>query len=204
MPFKVNRMCASLTDQVRSIATVTTAVAKGDLTQKIGIEVEGEMATLKGTVNSMVDQLGAFASEVTRVALEVGTQGILGGQAKVEGVQGTWADLTRNVNVSEFDCSLSWVKFNQKKQQQKMASNLTDQVRSISEVTKAVALGDLSRTVNVDVQGEMLDLKMTVNSMVEQLSTLAREVSRVSLEVGTEGILGGQAFVPDVQGEWKV
>ncbi|KDQ51728.1 hypothetical protein JAAARDRAFT_139768 [Jaapia argillacea MUCL 33604] len=180
----VNRMCASLTDQVRTIAHVTTAVAKGDLTQKIEIQVEGEMLTLKETVNSMVDQLSAFASEVTRVALEVGTQGILGGQAKVEGVQGTWADLTRNVN--------------------KMASNLTDQVRSISEVTKAVALGDLSKLVNVDVQGEMLELKMTVNSMVAQLSTLANEVTRVSLEVGTEGILGGQAFVPGVQGMWKV
>ncbi|KAF5368133.1 hypothetical protein D9615_010217 [Tricholomella constricta] len=131
----------------------------------------------------MVDQLSAFASEVTRVALEVGTQGILGGQAKVDGVQGTWADLTRNVN--------------------KMASNLTDQVRSISKVTKAVALGDLGKLVNVDVQGEMLDLKMTVNSMVAQLSTLADEVTRVSLEVGTEGILGGQAFVPEVQGMWK-
>ncbi|KAJ3982081.1 histidine kinase [Lentinula detonsa] len=179
----VNRMCASLTDQVRSIAIVTTAVAKGDLTQKIEIQVEGEMATLKTTVNSMVDQLGAFASEVTRVALEVGTQGILGGQARVEGVQGTWADLTRNVN--------------------KMALNLTNQVRSISEVTKAVAQGNLSKFVEVDVQGEMLDLKETVNSMVVQLSTLANEVTRVSLEVGTEGILGGQAFVPDVQGEWK-
>ncbi|KAF4582712.1 hypothetical protein EYR40_002636 [Pleurotus pulmonarius] len=180
----VNRMCSSLTDQVRSIANVTTAVAKGDLTQKIEIQVEGEMSTLKGTVNSMVDQLSAFASEVTRVALEVGTQGILGGQAKVEGVQGTWADLTRNVN--------------------KMASNLTDQVRSISDVTKAVAAGDLSKFVEVDVQGEMLDLKQTVNQMVKQLSTLAREVTRVSLEVGTEGILGGQASVPEVKGMWKV
>ncbi|KAG1880958.1 hypothetical protein F4604DRAFT_1749032 [Suillus subluteus] len=160
----VNRMCSSLTDQVRSIANVTAAVARGDLTQKIEIQVEGEMSTLKGTVNSMVEQLSAFASEVTRVALEVGTQGILGGQARVEGVQGTWADLTRNVNV-----------------------------------TKAVALGDLSKVVNVDVQGEMLDLKMTVNSMVAQLSALANEVTRVSLEVGTEGILGGQAYVPDVQ-----
>ncbi|KIK66346.1 hypothetical protein GYMLUDRAFT_239314 [Collybiopsis luxurians FD-317 M1] len=180
----VNRMCASLTDQVRSIAIVTTAVAKGDLTQKIEIRFEGEMATLKTTVNSMVDQLGAFASEVTRVALEVGTQGILGGQARVEGVQGTWADLTRNVN--------------------KMASNLTNQVRSISEVTKAVAQGNLSMFVEVDVQGEMLDLKETINSMVVQLSTLASEVTCISLEVGTEGILGGQAFVPDVEGEWKV
>ncbi|KAG6865414.1 hypothetical protein C0991_002804 [Blastosporella zonata] len=180
----VNRMCSSLTDQVRSIAKVTTAVARGDLTQKIEISVEGEMSTLKGTVNSMVDQLSAFASEVTRVALEVGTEGKMGGQAKVEGVQGTWADLTRNVN--------------------KMASNLTDQVRSISEVTKAVALGDLGKQVNVDVQGEMLDLKLTVNSMVAQLSTLANEVTRVSLEVGMEGKLGGQASVPDVQGMWKV
>ncbi|CAL1702932.1 unnamed protein product [Somion occarium] len=180
----VNRMCSSLTDQVRSIANVTTAVAKGDLTQKIEIEVEGEMLTLKRTVNSMVDQLSAFASEVTRVALEVGTQGVLGGQATVEGVQGTWADLTRNVN--------------------KMASNLTDQVRSISEVTKAVANGDLSRTVDVDVQGEMLELKTTVNQMVSRLSTLAGEVTRVSLEVGTEGKMGGQANVPNVQGMWKV
>ncbi|RXW18294.1 hypothetical protein EST38_g7561 [Candolleomyces aberdarensis] len=171
----VNRICSSLTDQVRSIAMVTTAVARGDLTQKITIQVEGEMSTLKGTVNSMVDQLSAFASEVTRVALEVGTQGILGGQAKVEGVQGTWADLTRNVN--------------------KMASNLTDQVRSISEVTKAVAAGDLTN--------EMLDLKMTVNSMVAQLNTLANGGTRASLEVGTEGILGGQATIGGVHGMWK-
>ncbi|KAH9037304.1 hypothetical protein EDB85DRAFT_2287972 [Lactarius pseudohatsudake] len=144
--------------QIRSIATVTTAVAQGDLTHKIEIQVEGEMATL----NSM---------------------GILGGQARVESVQGTWADSILNVN--------------------KMASNLTDQVRSISEVTKAIALGDFSKQVEVDVQGEMLDLKMTVNSMVNQLSTLANEVTRVSLEVGTEGNLGGQAYVPDVQGMWK-
>ena len=198
-------MCSSLTDQVRSIAVVTTAVAQGNLTQKVEIEVEGEMATLKGTVNSMVDQLGAFAAEVTRVALEVGTQGILGGQARVEGVQGTWADLTRNVNVrAETLIAPQGGESLTDYPAQKMANNLTDQVRSISEVTKAVALGDLTRTVDVDVQGEMLDLKLTVNSMVRQLSTLAREVSRVSLEVGTEGILGGQAFVPDVQGEWKV
>ena len=196
-------MCSSLTDQVRSIANVTTAVAKGDLTQKIEIEVEGEMSTLKRTVNSMVDQLSAFASEVTRVALEVGTQGILGGQARVEGVQGTWADLTRNVNVRiTLYAFVIWRNTNNFLQ--KMANNLTDQVRSISEVTKAVALGDLGKTVEVDVQGEMLDLKMTVNSMVAQLSTLADEVTRVSLEVGTEGLLGGQAFVPDVEGMWKV
>ena len=156
-----------------------------------------------GTVNSMVDQLSAFASEVTRVALEVGTQGILGGQAKVEGVQGTWADLTRNVNVNSFPRP-SFLNLSNVSLLQKMASNLTDQVRSISEVTKAVALGDLGKLVNVDVQGEMLDLKMTVNSMVAQLSTLANEVTRVSPDVGTEGILGGQAFVPDVQGMWSL
>jgi osomolarity two-component system, sensor histidine kinase NIK1 len=151
----------------------------------------------------MVDQLSAFASEVTRVALEVGTQGILGGQARVEGVQGTWADLTRNVNVRLYP-SQSISLFHANLTPQKMASNLTDQVRSISDVTKAVAAGDLTKLVNVDVQGEMLDLKMTVNSMVSQLSTLANEVTRVSLEVGTEGILGGQADVPDVQGMWMV
>ncbi|KAI0044635.1 hypothetical protein FA95DRAFT_1544784 [Auriscalpium vulgare] len=180
----VNRMCSNLTDQVRSVAGVTTAVAKGDFTRKIEIQVGGEMATLTTTLNTMVDQLSTFASEVTQVILEVGTQGVFAGQANVEGVQGTWADLTRNVN--------------------KMARNLTDQVRSISKVTKAVALGDLSQTVDVDVQGEMLDLKMTVNSMVAQLSTLANEVKRVTLEVGTEGILGCQVTVPDVQGMWKV
>ncbi|KAK0198025.1 two-component histidine kinase Le.nik1-like protein [Armillaria mellea] len=179
----VNRMCLSLTGQVRSIASVTTAVAEGDLTRKVEIEVEGEMHQLKATVNSMVDDLNAFASEVTRVALEVGTQGILGGQAKVEGVKGTWADLTRNVN--------------------KMADNLTDQVRSISKVTKAVATGNLTQLVDVDAQGEMLDLKITVNKMVEQLSVFASEVTRVSLEVGTEGELGGQAVVPGVFGTWK-
>ncbi|KAG8940973.1 hypothetical protein FRC04_004864, partial [Tulasnella sp. 424] len=180
----VNKMCLNLTQQVRSIATVTTAVAKGDLTQRIEIEVEGEMATLKDTVNSMVQQLNTFASEVTRVALEVGTMGVLGGQAQVEGVQGTWADLTNNVN--------------------KMAENLTAQVRSIANVTKAVASGDLQQTVQVDVQGEMLDLKNTVNSMVRQLYTLANEVTRVSLEVGMEGKLGGQAMVEGVEGMWEV
>ncbi|KAF8805790.1 hypothetical protein BYT27DRAFT_7257910 [Phlegmacium glaucopus] len=149
----VNRMCASLTDQVQSFAGVTTAVARGDLTQKIEISVQSEMSTLEGTVNSVVDQLSAFASEVTRVALEVGTQGTLGGQARVEGVQGTLANLTRNVN--------------------KMASNLTDQVSS---------------TLMFE---EVLDLKMTVNSMVARLSALANKITRVSLEVGTEGILGG-------------
>ncbi|KAG8961745.1 hypothetical protein FRC05_005812 [Tulasnella sp. 425] len=181
----VNKMCLNLTQQVRSIATVTTAVAKGDLTQHIEIEVEGEMATLKNTVNSMVQQLNTFASEVTRVALEVGTMGVLGGQAQVEGVKGTWADLTNNVN--------------------KMAENLTAQVRSIANVTKAVASGDrLQQTVQVDVQGEMLDLKNTVNSMVRQLYTLANKVTRVSLEVGMEGKLGGQAMVEGVEGMWEV
>ncbi|CAG7850778.1 Hybrid signal transduction histidine kinase J [Serendipita indica DSM 11827] len=180
----VNRMCYNLTNQVRSIAEVTTAVAKGDLRKSVEIEVEGELATLKDTVNSMVSQLRTFAAEVTRVALEVGTEGILGGQATVEGVQGVWADLTTNVN--------------------NMARNLTNQVRSIAEVTTAVADGDLSKKVMVDVRGEMLDLKNTVNSMVTRLHILANEVTRVSLEVGTEGILGGQAKVPGVEGMWKV
>ncbi|KAJ7482787.1 hypothetical protein FB451DRAFT_1129767 [Mycena latifolia] len=163
----VNRMCLSLTDQVRSIATVTTAVARGDLSQKVTIQAEGEINTLKDTVNRMVDQLSAFASEVTRVALEVGTEGKLGGQARVEGVQGTWKDLTDNVN--------------------KMASNLTGQVRSISLVTKAVANGDLGKTMEVDVSGEMLDLKETINEMVMRLGKFASEVTRVALDVGTEG-----------------
>ncbi|CED82845.1 protein-histidine kinase [Phaffia rhodozyma] len=175
----VNQMCANLTAQVRSIAAVTTAVARGDLTRTIAIEVDGEMATLKDTVNSMVAQLTMFAQEVTRVALEVGTYGQLGGQAVVEGVEGTWADLTTNVN--------------------NMAANLTNQVREIAHVTKSVARGDLTKTVSVNVQGEMLDLKVTVG----QLTTLADEVTRVSLEVGTEGKLGGQAVVHKVEGVWK-
>ncbi|KAJ7457502.1 hypothetical protein FB451DRAFT_1509825, partial [Mycena latifolia] len=157
---QVNRMCLSLTDQVRSIATVTTAVARGDLSQKVTIQAEGEINTLKDTVNRMVDQLSAFASEVTRVALEVGTEGKLGGQARVEGVQGTWKDLTDNVN--------------------KMASNLMGQVRSISLVTKAVANGDLGKTMEVDVSGEMLDLKETINEMVMRLGKFASEVTRAS------------------------
>jgi osomolarity two-component system, sensor histidine kinase NIK1 len=176
-------MASNLTNQVRSISSVTKAVAAGDLSQMVEVDVQGEMLELKDTVNTMVHQLNAFASEVTRVALEVGTRGILGGQAKVHGVQGTWEDLTNNVNT--------------------MARNLTAQVRSISSVTKAVAAGDLSQTVEVDVQGEMLELKVTVNTMVYQLSTLANEVTRVSLEVGIEGKLGGQAQVPGVQGTWK-
>ncbi|RXK42509.1 atypical/HisK protein kinase [Tremella mesenterica] len=180
----VNRMCQSLTMQVRSIGSVTTAVAKGDLSKMIEIEVEGEMAVLKNTVNSMVRQLTVFANEVTRVALEVGTEGILGGQAIVDGVEGVWEDLTTNVN--------------------KMARNLTEQVREIAQVTKSVARGDLSKTVSADVQGEILDLKITVNDMVAQLTVFAAEVTRVSLEVGTEGKLGGQAQVPNVEGTWKV
>jgi HAMP domain-containing protein len=161
---------------------VTKAVAEGDLTRKVHIDVRGEMLDLKATVNRMVDQLSVFASEVTRVALEVGTQGVLGGQAQVDDVQGTWANLTDNVN--------------------NMASNLTNQVREISDVTKAVAQGNLTRKVHIDVRGEMLDLKMTVNRMVDQLSLFASEVTRVALEVGTDGILGGQAQVDGVQGTW--
>ncbi|ORY32324.1 CnNIK1 [Naematelia encephala] len=184
MTVNVNRMCESLTTQVRSIGSVTTAVAKGDLSKMIEIEAEGEMAVLKNTVNSMVRQLTVFANEVTRVALEVGTQGILGGQAVVGGVEGVWDDLTTNVN--------------------KMARNLTDHVREIAEVTKSVARGDLTKVVRADVQGEILDLKITVNDMVAQLTVFAREVTRVSLEVGTEGKLGGQAEVPNVEGTWKV
>ncbi|WVQ62174.1 uncharacterized protein L199_000312 [Kwoniella botswanensis] len=180
----VNRMCESLTTQVRSIGSVTTAVARGDLSKMIEIEAEGEMAVLKNTVNSMVRQLTIFANEVTRVALEVGTHGTLGGQAVVPGVEGVWDDLTTNVN--------------------KMARNLTDQVREIAEVTKSVARGDLTKTVNADVQGEILELKITVNDMVAQLTVFAAEVTRVSLEVGTEGKLGGQADVPNVEGTWKV
>ncbi|KAF7333366.1 hypothetical protein MVEN_02352200 [Mycena venus] len=179
----VNKMALNITDQVRTISDVTTAVARGDLTKKVEIDVKGEMLDLKSTINNMVSQLSIFASEVTRVALEVGTEGKLGGQAKVEGVQGTWEALTDNVN--------------------KMAMNLTGQVRSISLVTKAVALGDLTQKVDVDVKGEMLDLKNTINGMVTQLHTLASEITRVSIEVGTEGKLGGQAMVEGTTGMWK-
>lgn len=191
-------MCHSLTTQVREIARVTTAVARGDLSKTIEIEAEGEMAVLKDTVNSMVKQLTTFAGEVTRVALEVGTQGILGGQAIVDGVEGVWADLTTNVNVSYSEI------WRHAADSKKMARNLTEQVREIAEVTKAVARGDLNKTVNADVQGEILDLKITVNDMVAQLTVFAAEVTRVSLEVGTEGKLGGQALVPNVEGTWKV
>ncbi|MBV9425735.1 MAG: HAMP domain-containing protein, partial [Solirubrobacterales bacterium] len=179
----VNFMASNLTDQVRNIAQVTTAVANGDLSQEITVDVKGEILELKDTINTMVDQLRSFASEVTRVAREVGTEGILGGQAEVEGVAGTWKDLTDNVNF--------------------MARNLTDQVRNIADVTTAVANGDLSRKITVDARGEILELKNTVNTMVDQLSAFADQVTRVAREVGTEGILGGQAEVPGVAGTWK-
>ena len=179
----VNAMASNLTGQVRNIAEVTTAVARGDLSRKITVDVKGEILELKNTINTMVDQLNAFASEVTRVAREVGTEGRLGGQAAVSGVAGTWKDLTDNVNL--------------------MASNLTSQVRNIADVTKAVANGDLSRKITVDVKGEILELKNTVNTMVDQLSSFAAEVTRVAREVGTEGKLGGQAEVKGVAGTWK-
>ena len=179
----VNFMAGNLTTQVRNIADVTTAVARGDLTQKITAEAKGEILELKKTINTMVDQLGAFASEVTRVAREVGTEGRLGGQASVPGVAGTWKDLTDNVNY--------------------MAGNLTSQVRNIADVTTAVARGDLSRKITVDVKGEVLELKNTINTMVDQLNAFASEVTRVAREVGTDGLLGAQANVPGVGGTWK-
>jgi HAMP domain-containing protein/signal transduction histidine kinase/CheY-like chemotaxis protein len=179
----VNLMAANLTGQVRNIAEVTTAVAKGDLSKKITVDVKGEILELKDTINTMVDQLNGFASEVTRVAREVGSEGKLGGQAQVEGVAGTWKDLTDNVNA--------------------MATNLTGQVRNIAEVTTAVASGDLSKKITVDVKGEILELKNTINTMVEQLNGFASEVTRVAREVGSDGKLGGQAQVPGVGGTWK-
>ena len=179
----VNFMAGNLTGQVRNIAEVTTAVANGDLSRKITVDVQGEILQLKQTINTMVDQLRSFASEVTRVAREVGTEGKLGGQAAVPGVAGTWKDLTDNVN--------------------SMAANLTGQVRNISEVTIAVASGDLSRKITVDVRGEILQLKETINTMVDQLRSFASEVTRVAREVGTEGKLGGQAIVPGIAGTWK-
>ena len=178
----VNLMADNLTNQVRDIAQVTTAVAQGDLTKKISVEVRGEILELKNTINVMVDQLGSFADEVTRVAREVGTEGVLGGQANVKGVSGTWRDLTNNVNL--------------------MAENLTNQVRNIAQVTTAVAQGDLTKTITVDAQGEVLSLKNTINTMVEQLGAFADEVTRVARDVGTEGVLGGQADVKGAQGTW--
>ncbi|MEY2569538.1 MAG: hypothetical protein QOE35_4067, partial [Actinomycetota bacterium] len=179
----VNFMASNLTDQVRSIAQVSSAVANGDLTKKITVETKGEVAALADTINNMTDTLQAFADEVTRVAREVGTEGILGGQADVQGVAGTWKGLTENVNF--------------------MASNLTDQVRNIAQVTTAVANGDLSQKITVDAKGEILELKNTINTMVDQLSSFADEVTRVAREVGTEGKLGGQATVRGVSGTWK-
>jgi HAMP domain-containing protein/CheY-like chemotaxis protein/signal transduction histidine kinase len=179
----VNSMANNLTAQVRNIADVATAIAKGDLSRKITVDVKGEILELKNTVNTMVDQLNAFAAEVTRVAREVGTEGKLGGQAQVPGVAGTWKDLTDNVNF--------------------MASNLTGQVRNINEVAIAIASGDLSKKITVDVRGEILLLKETLNTMVEQLRSFAAEVTRVAREVGTDGRLGGQAVVPGVGGTWK-
>ncbi|MEU2624721.1 HAMP domain-containing protein [Streptomyces sp. NPDC007157] len=179
----VNGMAGNLTAQVRNIAQVATAVARGDLSQKITVDARGEIQELKNTLNTMVDQLSSFAQEVTRVAREVGTEGILGGQAEVQGVAGTWKDLTQSVNF--------------------MANNLTIQVRNIAEVTTAVAKGDLSKKITVDAKGEILELVTTVNTMVDQLSSFAEQVTRVAREVGTEGILGGQAHVPGVTGIWK-
>ncbi|HMJ13435.1 MAG TPA: HAMP domain-containing protein, partial [Polyangiaceae bacterium] len=179
----VNQLANNLTAQVRNIAEVTTAVAKGDLSRKITVDAKGEVNELKNTVNTMVDQLRSFAAEVTRVAREVGTEGKLGGQAEVRGVSGVWQDLTNNVNL--------------------MASNLTDQVRNIAAVTTAVANGDLSKKITVDVKGEILELKITINTMVDQLNAFAAEVTRVAREVGTEGKLGGQAEVKGAAGTWK-
>src|SRR5260221_1068029 len=179
----VNMMAANLTGQVRNIAEVTTAVANGDLSKKITVDVRGEILELKNTINTMVDQLSSFASEVTRVAREVGTEGKLGGQAVVKGVAGTWKDLTDNVNF--------------------MASNLTGQVRNIGEVMTAVANGDLSKKITVDVRGGIPDLKTTINVLVDQLNSFTQEVTRVAREVRTEGKLGGQAVVKRLGGTWQ-
>ena len=176
-------MASNLTGQVRNIAEVTTAVAKGDLSRKITVDAKGEILELKNTINTMVDQLNSFSFEVTRVAREVGSEGQLGGQANVTGVGGTWKDLTDSVN--------------------QMAGNLTGQVRNIAEVTTAVAKGDLSKKITVDVKGEILELKITINTMVDQLNSFGSEVTRVAREVGSEGQLGGQANVPGVGGTWK-
>src|SRR5207248_3421684 len=176
-------MAANLTGQVRNVAEVKTAVAKSDLSKKITVDVKGAILELKSTINTMVDQLNGFASEVSRVAREVSTEGKLGGQARVPGVAGTWKDLTDNVNA--------------------MAANLTGQMRNIAEVTTAVAKGDLSKKITVDVRGETLELKSTINTMVDQLNGFASEVSRVAREASTEGKLGGQARVRGAAGIWK-
>src|SRR5690606_15202066 len=179
----VNKMAGNLTSQVRNIAEVTTAVANGDLSRKITVDVKGEILELKNTINTMVDQLNSFGSEVTRVAREVGSEGKLGGQATVVGVGGAWKDLTDSVN--------------------EMATDSAGQVRNIAEVTTAVAKGDLSRKITVDAKGEILELKITINTMVDQLNAFGSEVTRVAREVGSEGKLGGQADVPGVAGTWK-
>src|SRR5205807_128434 len=179
----VNFMAGNLTSQVRNIAEVTKAVATGDLSKKITVDVKGEILELKNTIRTTACKQSSFDAEVSRVAREVGTEGKLGGQADVKGVAGTWKDLTDSVN--------------------SMASNLTSQVRNIAEVTKAVATGDLSKKITVDVKGEILELKNTINTMVDQLSSFAAEVTRVAREVGTEGKLGGQAEVKGVAGTWK-
>src|SRR5205807_2355860 len=176
-------MAGNLTDQVRSIAQVATAVARGDLSQKITVEARGEVAELAETINQMTDTLAIFAEQVTGVAREVGTEGKIGGQAEVANVAGTWKDLTDSVNL--------------------MAGNLTDQVRNIAQVTTAVARGDLTQKITVDVKGEILELTQTINTMVDQLSSFADEVTRVAREVGTEGKLGGQAQVEGVSGTWR-
>src|SRR3989440_211690 len=176
-------MARNLTAQVRNIAEVTTAIASGDLSRKITVDVKGEILEMKDTINTLVDRLSSFASEVTRVAREVGSEGKLGGQADVRGVAGTWKDLTDSVN--------------------SMAGNLTGQVRNIAEVTTAVANGDLSKKITVHVRGEILQLKDTINTMVDQLRSFASEVTRVAREVGSEGKLGGQADVKGVAGTWK-
>src|SRR6201984_1471882 len=176
-------MAGTTLSQARNIAEVTTAVAKGDLGRKITVDVRGEILELKNTINVMVDQLNAFASEVTRVGREVGTEGKLGGKAVVRGVGGTWKDLTESVN--------------------SMAGNLPNQVRNIAQVTTAIAKGDLSTKITVDARGEILELKNTINIMVDQLNSFASEVTRVAREVGTDGKLGGQADVKGVAGVWK-
>jgi HAMP domain-containing protein len=179
----VNQMASNLTNQVRDISAVATAIARGDMTRKISVEVRGELLDLKNVINTMVDTLSSFADEVTRVARDVGVEGKLGGQAAVRGVAGTWKELTDNVN--------------------QMASNLTNQVRDIADVTTAVANGDLTRKITVEVRGELLELKDTINTMVDQLGSFADEVTRVAREVGTDGKLGGQAEVRGVSGTWK-
>lgn len=183
LTISVNAMAMNLTTQVRDIAEVTTAVARGDLQRKVQADCKGEILELKTTINSMVDRLQQFAQEVTKIAREVGTEGQLGGQATVHGVEGTWADLTESVN--------------------RLSMNLTTQVREIAMVTTAVANGDLTKKVQADVQGEILTLKNTINTMVDRLNAFAFEVSKVAREVGTEGILGGQAEVEQVSGKWK-